>query len=56
MRIFDNIPDGRCDTLTVTQFVQGCLNNEVISQLLAPRPADSTITQKSKFDISTIDE
>jgi len=55
MRIFNNIPDGRSDTLTVTQFVQGCLNDELISELLAPQPGDSTITQNT-FDISTIDE
>ncbi len=36
MKIFDNVSDNRNDKLTMSQFVQGCLKDEFISQLLAP--------------------
>ncbi len=57
MNIFDNISDGRCNTLTMTEFVDGCLRDEFISQLLAPSSSgenDSTISHTN--DISTIEE
>jgi len=58
MRIFDNISDGRRNTLTITQFVEGCHKDEFISQLLAPSPGlgnDTSITQNT-YDIPTVDE
>jgi Ca2+-binding EF-hand superfamily protein len=41
MKIFDNVNDNRTDKLTMSQFVQGCLKDEFISQLLAPN--DNTL-------------
>jgi Ca2+-binding EF-hand superfamily protein len=38
MKIFDNVSDHRTDKLTMSQFVDGCLKDEFISQLLAPGP------------------
>jgi len=58
MTIFDNMYDGRCNTLTITQFVEGCQKDEFISQLLAPTLGsgnDPIITQNT-CDIPTIDE
>jgi Ca2+-binding EF-hand superfamily protein len=58
MRIFDNASDGRSNTLTITQFVEGCQKDELIFQLLAPTSGirnDSSITQNT-YDISTIDQ
>jgi len=58
LAIFDNISDGRCNTLTLTQFVEGCQKDEFISQLLAPTLGsgnDPVITQNT-CDIPTIDE
>jgi Ca2+-binding EF-hand superfamily protein len=34
MRIFNSVSDNRTDKLTMSQFVEGCLKDEVISQLL----------------------
>ncbi len=60
MRIFDNVSDGRCNTLTMTQFVEGCQKDELISQLLAPNPRTGndtkTTPQNNRRDISAIDE
>ena len=36
MNIFDNVRDNPTDKLTMSQFVEGCLKDEFISQLLAP--------------------
>ncbi|CAF3843256.1 unnamed protein product [Rotaria magnacalcarata] len=36
MRIFDNISNDRCNTLSMAQFIEGCEKDEFISQLLAP--------------------
>ncbi len=36
MKIFDNVLNNRTDKLTMSQFVEGCLKDEFISQLLAP--------------------
>jgi Ca2+-binding EF-hand superfamily protein len=46
MKIFDNVQDSRTDKLTMSQFVQGCLKDEFISQLLAPctNTGDSSLT------------
>lgn len=44
MKIFDNVLDNRSDKLTTTQFVQACLKDEFISQLLAPS-ASNTVDQ-----------
>ncbi len=38
MNIFDNVNEHPTDKLTMSQFVQGCLKDEFISQLLAPDP------------------
>ena len=46
MRIFDNNPDLRGDKLTMTQFVQGCLKDDFISQLLTP-PLTNSSTEPS---------
>jgi len=37
MAIFDNSSEGYCHSLTLTQFVEGCLKDEFIRQLLAPQ-------------------
>ena len=44
MKIFDNVLDNRTNKLTITQFVQACLKDEFISQLLAPS-APNTVDQ-----------
>jgi Ca2+-binding EF-hand superfamily protein len=41
MKIFDNVQDRRTDKLTMSQFVEGCLKDEFISQLLAPQNGPS---------------
>ncbi len=41
MKIFENANEHSMDKLTMSQFVQGCLKDEFICQLLAP---DSTLT------------
>jgi Ca2+-binding EF-hand superfamily protein len=51
MRIFDNISDSHCNTLTITQFVDGCVKDEFISKLLAPTTSmvrkDSLVTKNT---------
>lgn len=44
MRIFDNNGHGSCHTLTILQFVEGCLKDEFITQLLAPTSTSSGST------------
>lgn len=43
MKMFDNVGDHQNNRLTQEQFVQGCLNDQLISQLLTPT-ANSTLT------------
>ena len=43
MKIFDNFTDIHSDKLSKSQFVEGCLKDELISRLLAPE-ADTTST------------
>ena len=45
MRIFDHVDETRRDKLTMSQFVQGCLKDEFISNLLAPTTAAPSSTQ-----------
>jgi Ca2+-binding EF-hand superfamily protein len=40
MRIFDTMSKRRRETLTMLQFVEGCQKDELISKILAPRPAN----------------
>jgi len=47
MKIFDNVNDNRTDKLTMSQFVQGCLKDEFISQLLAPNDNTLNIDDQS---------
>jgi len=46
MKIFDNVNDNRTDKLTMSQFVQGCLKDDFITQLLAPcaNTSDNSLT------------
>ena len=44
MRIFDNNGHSSCHTLTILQFVEGCLKDEFITQLLAPTSPNSANT------------
>ncbi len=58
MRIFNNISTSHCNTLTMTEFVEGCLKDELITQLLAPTADNthgSTVPQNT-HDIPTIAE
>ena len=58
MNIFNNISDRHCNALTMTQFVEGCQKDELISQLLAPSAGNSsglTMTHNT-YDIPIIDE
>lgn len=56
MKIFDNTWDGRCDTLTMSQFVEGCEKDTLISQLLAASPESGPTATQSKSDTYTINE
>ena len=49
MRIFDNNRDVRGDKLTMTQFVQGCLKDDFISQLLTPPAATNSTNPPVKI-------
>lgn len=42
MKIFDTLTGIQCDQLTKSQFVQGCLKDEFIAQLLAPESVSNT--------------
>lgn len=51
MRIFDNNTHGSRHTLTILQFVEGCLKDEFITQILAPtspNAANTLLTQDSQ--------
>ncbi|CAF2856149.1 unnamed protein product [Rotaria sp. Silwood2] len=49
MKIFDDISGEQCNSLTMTQFVEGCQKDEFISKLLAPNSGtESTSTQNTE--------
>jgi Ca2+-binding EF-hand superfamily protein len=58
MRIFDNVSDGLYNTLTITQFVEGCVEDELISQILATssRSRSDSLMTKNVNEIANIDE
>lgn len=53
MRIFDTLSDVRGNQLTMTQFVQGCLKDEFITNLLAP---DTSSTEEKIVNDSDLTE
>ena len=53
MKIFDNVLDNRTDKLTMSQFVQACLKDEFVSQLLAPS-ASTTLTNTDDHSSSNL--
>ncbi|CAF0843833.1 unnamed protein product [Adineta steineri] len=58
MKIFDNISERNCNSLTMAEFVEGCYQDKLISQLLAPNQENgqsSTSTQNT-HDMSIITE
>jgi Ca2+-binding EF-hand superfamily protein len=58
MRIFDNISDSHCNTLTITQFVDGCVKDEFISKLLAPNSivGNDPLVMENTMETTTAEE
>ncbi|CAF2961130.1 unnamed protein product [Rotaria sp. Silwood2] len=55
MTIFDNVSQNPADKLTRSQFVEGCLKEQFISQLLAPTSNTVLINTQSTFDNHSTD-